>query len=52
MNNKLNLKTILGKKIYCFDKKYFEILEDILNLKYEIMQEYKNDNRTYVAKIK
>lgn len=45
-------KTYKGYNLYFQDKEYQNLLEDIINKKYEIIKEFKNDNRTYVAKIK
>lgn len=36
---------------YFYEKKYFSILKEILYLNYKVIQEFKNDRRTYVAKI-
>lgn len=36
---------------YFYEKEYFSILKDILYLNYKVIQEFKNDKRTYVAKI-
>ena len=50
------MKKLLEKKennrsFYFYKKEYLHILEEILKLNYEIIKEFKNDNRTYVAKI-
>ena len=36
---------------YFYEKKYFDILKEILYSNYKVIQEFKNDKRTYVAKI-
>lgn len=41
-----------GYKLYFEDRNYKKILEDIIEKKFQVEKEYKNDNRTYVAKIK
>lgn len=46
------IKESFGKKnIFYFNEKYRIILEKVLNSEYKTEQEFKNDNRTYVAKI-
>ena len=52
MTNDVIKESFEKKNIFYFDKKYREILEKVLNSEYKTEQEYKNDNRTYVAKIK
>lgn len=52
MTNNVIKESFEKKNIFYFDKKYREILEKVLNSEYKTEQEYKNDNRTYVAKIK
>lgn len=52
MTNDVIKESFDGKKIFYFDKKYEKILKKILNSDYIIEEEYKNDSRTYVAKIK
>lgn len=52
MTNNVIKESFDGKNIFYFDKKYKEILKKILNCDYITEEEYKNDNRTYVAKIK
>lgn len=42
----------LDKYLYFYDKKSNILLKKILDKKYQVCAEYKNDNRTYVAKIK
>lgn len=39
-------------KLYFYNEKYEELLKNIINKKYEVIKEFKNDNRTYVAKIR
>jgi heptose II phosphotransferase len=39
-------------KLYFEDKEKDRLLEDIIDKNFSVEQEYKNDNRTYVAKIK
>ena len=39
-------------KLYFNNEEYEKILEDIIDKKFKVEKEYKNDNRTYVAKIK
>lgn len=41
-----------GYKLYFEDRNYKKILEDIIEKNFQVEKEYKNDNRTYVAKIK
>lgn len=50
--NKILEKDYNNYKLYFYDEKHGRILEDIINKKYEVIKEFKNDNRTYVAKIK
>ena len=38
-------------KFFFFEEKYFTLLNKILSFNYKTLQEFKNDNRTYVAKI-
>ena len=52
MRKKILLKEkIKNKEFYFYKKEYFSILKKVLNLEYEVIQEFKNDRRTYVAKI-
>lgn len=39
-------------KLYFEDEKYEEVLKNIIDRNFKVEKEYKNDNRTYVAKIK
>ncbi len=48
---KLIEKKIDNKKIFYYEEKFFNILNNILLSKYKISEEFKNDKRTYVAKI-
>lgn len=49
-----NLNFIKHKNftLYFFEEKYKDLLKSIIDKKYEVLKEYKNDDRTYVAKIK
>ncbi len=49
---KLTQKKIDRKNMYYYDEKYFKVLNNIILSNYEIITEFKNDNRTYVAKIR
>lgn len=49
--NKVLEKEYKKYKLYFYDNEYEAILEGIINKKYEVIKEFKNDNRTYVAKI-
>lgn len=51
MENYIKEKESDNIKYFYFEEKYFYILKDILNLKYKVIQEFKNDKRTYVAEI-
>ena len=51
MNKNLKIKSYLERKIYYFDEEYLKVLKNILDLKYKVIEEFKNDTRTYVAKI-
>lgn len=45
------MKEYKGYKLYFEDEQKEKILKDIINKNFHIEKEYKNDNRTYVAKI-
>lgn len=44
-------KKIKGFRFFSFKKENFNLVEEILKSNYEVIQEFKNDKRTYVAKI-
>lgn len=46
------MKKYKGYHLYFFEKNIEKILEKIIDKQYKIEEEYKNDRRTYVAKIK
>lgn len=48
---KLLKREIENKNFFFFDNKYFEILKKIVKNEYIVEEEFKNDKRTYVAKI-
>ncbi len=50
-NFKIKKKIKNNQTIYYFNNSYYNILLKILNKQYRIVEEFKNDNRTYVAKI-
>lgn len=50
-NTTLIEKKIENKKFFFLKEEYCELLNKILKSDYTILQEYKNDKRTYVAKI-
>lgn len=41
-----------NKNLYVVDNENFLLLKNIIDKNYKVCKEYKNDNRTYVAKIK
>lgn len=46
------MKKYKDYQLYFYDKNIEKILERVIEKKYQIEEEYKNDKRTYVAKIK
>lgn len=48
---KLLKKKYANNIFYFYRKEYFSVLRDVLHLNYKVIQEFKNDKRTYVAKI-
>lgn len=48
---KLIKRKIKDKYIFYYEEKNNEILKNVLFLNYDVIEEFKNDNRTYVAKI-